>query len=77
MTTTHNRYKLANPATSPVFWVEAWRRLPDDELTVLIALDDGEVWTGFLDSGIWRYVSADAIDATVLYWADFPTPPNA
>lgn len=59
-----------------VEWVDAHEKLPDDDMTVLIALDDGEVWTGFMDSGIWRYVSADEIEAEVIYWAEFPEPPN-
>jgi len=60
-----------------VFWVDARSELPDDDMTVLLALDDGEVWTGFMDDGVWRYVSADAIEATVTHWADFPAPPQS
>jgi hypothetical protein len=63
--------------TSSVVWVDAKDKLPDEEITVLLALDDGEVWTGFLDSGTWRYVSADMIEERVMYWAEFPAPPNA
>jgi hypothetical protein len=55
--------------------VDTSKQLPDDDMTVLIALDDGEVWTGFMDSGVWRYVSADAIEGTVTHWAAFPAPP--
>lgn len=57
-----------------------WRRpadeLPDDEMTVLLALADGEVWTGFHDAGSWRFVSADLIETEVLWWAHFPAPPG-
>jgi hypothetical protein len=67
---------VAPAATCSVFWVDARRELPDDDMTVLVALDDGEVWTGYMDAGIWRYVSADAIDATVTHWAEFPSPSN-
>ena len=63
-------------AKSSVEWVDASKQLPDDDMTVLIALDDGEVWTGFMDSGVWRYVSADAIEGTVNHWAEFPAPPG-
>lgn len=63
--------------TCSVFWVDARRELPDDDMTVLLALDDGEVWTGFMDAGIWRYVSADAIESTVTHWAEFPDPPQS
>lgn len=64
-------------ATSSVIWIDASSHFPDDDMTVLLALDDGEVWTGFMDDGVWRYVSADAIEGTVKHWAEFPEPPNA
>jgi Protein of unknown function (DUF551) len=57
-------------------WIDASQDLPDEEMTVLLALEDGEVWTGFLDAGIWRYVSADTIAAKVTHWAEFPEPPK-
>lgn len=57
-------------------WIAITEQLPDDDQTVLIALDDGEVWTGYMDEGVWRYVSADLIDsAKVTHWAEFPEPP--
>jgi Protein of unknown function (DUF551) len=62
--------------SSAEMWVDAQDKLPDDDMTVLVALDDGEVWTGFMDAGIWRYVSADAIEGTVKHWAEFPEPPS-
>ena len=49
--------------------------LPDDEETVLLHLEGGEVWTGFLDGRVWRFVSADKIEEEVLHWAPFPHPP--
>lgn len=61
---------------SVVQWHDPAALLPDDETTVLVAIEDGEVWTGFLDAGRWRYVSADAIEARVLWWAHFPAPPK-
>ncbi len=61
-------------------WLDAWvpvdRELPDDEMTVLVALEGGEVWTGFMDAGQWRYVSADLIGEKVTHWAEFPEPPK-
>jgi len=49
-------------------------------MTVLIALSDGEVWTGFRDAGDWRYVSGDRVDqgegTTVTHWAEFPEVPD-
>lgn len=58
-------------------WIPCADELPDDEMTVLIALSDGEVWTGFHDEGEWRYVSGDRVDQgegiTVEHWAEFPS----
>ena len=62
---------------SSVVWEDARVRLPDDDMTVLVSLADGEVWTGFREGGIWRYVSADAIEAEVKHWAAFPDAPGA
>lgn len=58
-------------------WIDARTTLPDDDMTVHVARDDGEVWTGFRDSGIWRYVSADPIGVEVTHWMEFPDPPEA
>lgn len=62
-------------------WHSVNVELPDDDMTVLIALSDGEVWTGFMDAGDWRYVSAELVDqgsgTKVTHWAEFPEPPNA
>src|SRR5688500_18836416 len=58
-------------------WVPVTERLPDDEMTVLIALDDGEVWTGFVDAERWHYVSGDPVDRqNVEHWMHFPEPPK-
>ena len=56
-------------------WQDANVSLPDDDVTVLIALDDGEVWTGFMDAGEWRYVSGDEMAAKVTHWQHLPAGP--
>lgn len=58
-------------------WISTDLALPDDDATVLIHMDDGTVWTGFLDAGTWRYVSGDSIESRVLHWRPFPEPPEA
>jgi hypothetical protein len=50
--------------------------LPDSDITVLVHLADGEVWTGFHDGDCWRFVSGDRIEAGVVHWAPFPEPPT-
>jgi hypothetical protein len=60
---------------SHVHWKSPREEMPDDEITVLLVLDDGEVWTGFRDGDDWRYLSADAIEGEVLWWADMPMTP--
>lgn len=57
-------------------WIATDVDLPDDDETVLIATADGEVWTGFLDAGQWRYVSADPVGVEVTHWMGFPEPPG-
>ena len=61
--------------SATITWVDAAEELPDSDQTVLVHLEDGEVWTGFLDGNTWRYVSADKIETAVLHCAAFPEPP--
>ena len=48
---------------SAITWTTCSDGLPDGEIAVLLAFDDGEVWTGFRDGDDWRYVSTDLIEA--------------
>jgi hypothetical protein len=57
-------------------WTAVKDKLPDDEMTVLLALADGEVWPGFHEGGQWFYVSADPVGVEVRHWAEFPAPPG-
>lgn len=57
-------------------WIPVANRLPDADLTVLVALADGEVWPAYLDGETWRYVDAMPIEAThVTHWRDMPEAP--
>lgn len=60
-----------------ITWTKCSDDLPDDDIVVLLALADGEVWTGFRDGDAWRYVSADLIETAVTHWADLPEHPGA
>lgn len=59
-------------------WIPVSKSLPDDDQTVLLAMDDGEVWTGYHDADRWFYVSGDPISgrAPVTHWMEFPEPPH-
>jgi hypothetical protein len=61
--------------SATITWVDAAEELPDADQTVLVHLEDGEVWTGFLDGTTWRFVSAEEIETPVMHWAAFPEPP--
>jgi hypothetical protein len=68
----------SSPVTcSEVFWISVADRLPDDDMTVLIADTENDVTLGFHDgdSG-WRYCSAGLVGDPVTHWAELPDPPN-
>ena len=59
-------------------WVPA-STPPDDGETVIIHMQGGEVWTGFLDGDVWRNVSGARIlysEEPVLHWMPLPLPPE-
>lgn len=70
-----------SPKSTIVWHAADGDHLPDDDMTVLIALSDGEVWTGFLDAGDWRFVSAELVNqgsgVRVTHWAPIPEGPKA
>lgn len=57
-------------------WTRCVDELPDEETTVLVATDAGDVWLGFLDAGQWRQVSAEPFTERVTHWMDLPEAPN-
>ena len=58
-------------------WKSTADELPDDETTVLVALEDGEVWPAYHYAGSWIYVTGDPISASrVTHWMDMPEHPN-
>ena len=62
-------------------WESADKRLPGDDATVLIALDDGvriepngeTVWLGYFD-GQWRLVDGEPVAVT--HWSRLPDAPR-
>lgn len=76
----HQR-SLSSPWTD-----QASGMLPDDESTVLVALDDGEVCPAYYHTETermpnvangWLYVTGDPIESSrVLYWMPMPAHPD-
>lgn len=64
-----------------ITWRPVAEGLPDDELTVLVAMDpafEGEpVWLGYRAAAQWVEVSGDAIAGAVTHWADMPLGPHS
>jgi hypothetical protein len=59
-------------------WKSVDERLPDDSTLVLIALNDDDVWTGYRDGDIWRYVDAMPITKErVTHWTHMPAHPGS
>jgi hypothetical protein len=58
-------------------WIPVEESLPDDEITVLIALSDGDVWFGNIEAGTWWYqggISTRSVDVT--HWMHLPEHPK-
>lgn len=67
-----------HPARKTPAWIPVFQALPDDGETVIIHTLGGEVWTGFIDAGVWRNVAGARIheEEPVLHWRPFPDPPK-
>jgi hypothetical protein len=57
-------------------WIPVEVRLPDDDLTVVVAItnSDEPVWLGFHDGSGWY--SVDAMPIKVTHWMPMPEGPN-
>lgn len=62
---------------SALAWTDAATALPDDDILVLVALDNGEVWPGVRDCGRWIYVSGAKVTERVTHWVHMPPAPGA
>lgn len=61
---------------SALAWNHVAVSLPDDDALVLLALNDDDVWPGYRDGGIWRYVDAMPITSErVTHWMPLPAAP--
>ena len=61
-----------------IHWIPVTEALPDDELSVLLALSDGEVEPGFHEAGEWFFLSAGSAEeghVRLTHWAHYPASP--
>ena len=61
-------------------WISIADRLPDDNKTVLVATDDGDVWVAHHDGEDWfdsaSATSISSCGVSVTHWMYFPTGPS-
>ncbi len=58
-------------------WIPVTDLLPDDDMLVLVALSDGEVWTGYMDAEAWiDNVTGSELNGQVTHWMPLPEPPQ-
>ena len=62
--------------SATIEWIATGDELPDADETVILALEDGEVTTGFLDGETWREITAEKLTDAPLFWARFPETPQ-
>lgn len=61
-----------------IAWNYITDKLPDDEVTVLVAFNaSGQPAGAFLQEGVWRYDNGGDEIRSVYAWADFPSIPPA
>jgi len=73
--TTPNR-PANEPITRSVTWQRVDAALPDSDIEVMVALDDGDVRPAFHDGEQWRDLTAWPLpDGAVLMWCQYPDHP--
>ena len=72
-----NRASDHGKVRASIAWTKCSDVLPDDDESVLLACEDGEVQVGFRDAGVWRYLNFDPIQrCAVTHWAELPDHPE-
>lgn len=56
-------------------WIPTGEGLLDDDITVLMALSNNEVWPGFRTDGQWFYVSGEPCCETPSHYSEMPRHP--
>ena len=57
-------------------WRKPEEALPDPDIEVMVATDNGEVLPAFHDDECWRDLTAMPISAQVTHWTDYPKHPT-
>ena len=57
-------------------WTPVAGALPDEDILVLIALDNDEVWPAVRDYGRWIYVSGAEVPQRITHWMHLPAAPG-
>lgn len=73
-----DEYRALAAALEADGWIPVNDRLPDDDLTVMIALSGGDepVWLGWHDAEGWRSVDATPLGDGVTHWRPMLESPN-
>lgn len=64
------------PISCRVTWTHTDAALPDPDIEVMVATDDGEVLPAFHDDECWRDLTAMPISAQVTHWTHYPKHPT-
>lgn len=68
-------YRLRDLA---IQWHRVEDGMPDDDESVLLACDDGEVQVGFHEARVWHDLDAMPIEyCAITHWAQIPAHPEA
>ena len=79
---------LAYCAKHATRWRSVDEDMPDDDQTVLVHTQEGEVWSAYFDAGQWRDESgaqikgqwlnenSDQLLSPIVHWMPYPKPPE-
>lgn len=59
-----------------ITWIKCSDQLPDDEILVLVATQDGKVFQAFHEYGEWWEYGVEATALAVTHWAHLPPHPD-
>lgn len=63
------------PQPRELFWIDVRDHLPDDQITVLVALQFGEMELAWHEEGHWWLCASGGMEDRISHWMDLPEPP--